>query len=58
MIAYYMTLNDLLIGKFDWLVNLFIFRITMNFFYMKTNSLYGSIIPHWLSDLGYDIISK
>lgn len=44
MIEYNLTLNNLIIGKFDWLLNLFIFHITMNFIYMKTNSLYGSIM--------------
>jgi len=25
---------------------------------MKTNSLYGAIIPHWISDLAANIINK
>ena len=55
MIAYNMSLSDLDIG---WLINLFIFHFIMSFIYMKTNSIYGSIIPHWISDLAYEIVSK
>ena len=55
MIAYNMALSDLDIG---WLINLFIFHFIMSFIYMKTNSIYGSIIPHWISDLAYEIVSK
>ena len=53
MIAYNMSLSDFDIG---WLINLFIFHLIMSFIYMKTNSIYGSIIPHWISDLAYGII--
>ena len=55
MIAANMSLTDFDIG---WLINLFIFHLIMNFIYMKTNSIYGSIIPHWISDLAYEIVSK
>lgn len=53
MIAYNMSLSDFDIG---WLINLFIFHLITSFIYMKTNSIYGSIIPHWISDLAYGII--
>ena len=55
MIAANMSLSDFDIG---WLINLFIFHLIMSFIYMKTNSIYGSIIPHWISDLAYEIVSK
>ncbi len=55
MIAANMSLTDFDIG---WLINLFIFHLIMNFIYMKTNSIYGSIIPHWISDLAYEIVSR
>ena len=55
VIAANMSLTDFDIG---WLINLFIFHLIMNFIYMKTNSIYGSIIPHWISDLAYAIVSK
>ena len=53
MIAYNMSLSDFDIG---WLINLFIFHLITSFIYMKTNSIYGSIIPHWIYDLAYGII--
>ena len=55
MIAANMSLSDFDIG---WLIDLFIFHLVMNFIYMKTNSIYGSIIPHWISDLACEIVSK
>lgn len=55
MIAANMSLSDFDIG---WLINLFVFHLVMSFIYMKTNSIYGSIIPHWISDLAYEIVSK
>lgn len=55
MIAYNMSLGDFDIG---WLINLFVFHLMMSFIYMKSNSIYGSIIPHWISDLAYEIVSK
>lgn len=58
MIAYGMTLSDLTIKKFSWIIDLFITHIVLNFIYLKTNSLYGAIIPHWMSNLAYNIILK
>ena len=55
MIAANMSLSDFDIG---WIINLFVFHLVMSFIYMKTNSIYGSIIPHWISDLAYEIVSK
>lgn len=55
MIAANMSLSDFDIG---WLINLFIFHLIMSFIYMKSNSIYGLIIPHWISDLAYEIVSK
>lgn len=55
MIAANMSLSDFDIG---WLINLLIFHLVMSFIYMKTNSIFGSIIPHWISDLAYEIVSK
>jgi membrane protease YdiL (CAAX protease family) len=58
MIAYGMTLSDLTINNFKWIADLFVTHIVLNFIYLKTNSLYGSIIPHWMSNLAYNIILK
>ena len=58
MIAYGMTLNDLTIKNFSWIIDLFITHLVFNFIYLKTNSLYGAIIPHWMSNFAYNIILK
>ncbi len=58
MIAYGMTLNDLAIKNFSWIIDLFITHLVLNFIYLKTNSLYGAIIPHWMSNFAYNIILK
>lgn len=58
MIAYGMTLNDLTIKNFSWIIDLFITHLVLNFIYLKTNSLYGTIIPHWMSNFAYNIILK
>lgn len=58
IIAYGMTLSDLTINNFSWIIDLFITHIVFNFIYLKTNSLYGSIIPHWMSNFAYSIILK
>ena len=56
MIAYGMTLYDLTIKNFSWIIDLLITHLVLNFIYLKTNSLYGAIIPHWMSNLAYNII--
>ena len=56
MTAYGMTLSDLTVNNWEWLLNLFTFHIILTFVYTKTNSLYGAIIPHWISNLAYNII--
>ena len=58
MAAYGMTINDLIVNNPLWLLDLFTFHIILNFVYMKTNSLYGAIIPHWISNLAYNIIAR
>ncbi len=58
MIAYGMTLSDLPIKNLNWILDLFITHLILNFIYLKTNSLYGAIIPHWMSDFAYNILSK
>lgn len=58
MIAHGMGIIDLTINNISWILDLFIFHIILSFIYAKTNSIYGSIIPHWISDLAYSIISK
>lgn len=58
MIAYEMTLYDLTIKNFSWIIDLFMTHLVLNFIYLKTNSLYGAIIAHWMSNFAYHIILK
>lgn len=58
MIAYEMTLGDLTINNMSWIIDLFITHTILSYIYMKTNSLYGSIIPHWISNLAYNIVVR
>lgn len=58
MIAYGMSLQALTIDNLGWIINLFVTHVILNFIYQKTNSLYGAIIPHWISNLAYNIILR
>ena len=55
MIAANMSISDFDIG---WLIDLFKTHLILSFIYMKTNSIYGSVIPHWISNLAYEIVLK
>ena len=58
MIAYGMSLSELTIGNLFWLIDLFIMHVVLSFIYAKTKSLYGAIIPHWISNLASTIVIK
>ncbi|WP_270524902.1 CPBP family intramembrane glutamic endopeptidase [Longibaculum muris] len=58
MIAYRMTIVDLTINNIGWILDLFLTHIVLSLIYMKTNSLYGSIIPHWMSNLAYSLVAR
>jgi len=58
MIAYGMKLSDLTVNNLGWIVDLFVTHLVFNFIYLKTNSLYGAIIPHWMSNFANSIILK
>lgn len=58
MIAYDMTIADLTIRNIGWILDLFLTHIVLSLIYLKTNSLYGSIIPHWMSNLAYNLIVR
>lgn len=57
MAAYGMTLSGFL-GNIDWIIDLFVTHIVFSLIYMKTNSLYGAMIPHWVSNLAYNIVAR
>lgn len=58
MVAYGMTISDLTIHNVGWIVDLFVTHTVLSIIYMKTNSLYGSIIPHWMSNLAYNLVMR
>lgn len=58
MIVYGMTISDLTISNMGWIIDLFITHIVLTFIYLKTNSLYGSIISHWMSNLAYNLVLR
>lgn len=58
MIVFNMTFQDLTINNIGWILDLFITHLVLSIIYMKTNSLYGAIIPHWISNLAYNIVNR
>lgn len=58
MIVSGLTLSDLVIHNTGWLLDLFITHIILSLIYLKTNSLYGAILPHWMSNLAYNLIIR
>lgn len=58
MIAYSMTIADLTIYNIGWILDLFLTHIVLSLVYLKTNSLYGSIIPHWMSNLANNLVAR
>ncbi|WP_343207910.1 type II CAAX endopeptidase family protein [Anaerolentibacter hominis] len=58
IIAYGMSVQAIFTDNAGWLIDLFVIHIIWNFIYRKTNSLYGAIIPHWVSNLAYNIILR
>lgn len=58
MIAYGMTIADLTIYNVGWILDLFLTHIVLSLIYVKTNSLYGSIIPHWMSNLAFNLVAR
>lgn len=58
MIAYGMSISDLTIDSMGWIIDLYITHIVLSLIYLKTNSLYGAIIPHWMSNLAYNLVDR
>lgn len=58
MIANGKTIIELTINNIGWIIDIFVSHLIFTIIYMKTNSLYGSIIPHWISDLAYSLIKN
>lgn len=58
MIAYNMAIADFIIYNIGWILDLFLTHIVLALIYVKTNSIYGCIIPHWMSNLAYNLVAR
>lgn len=56
MIAYSMTFFELAANA-SYMIDLFVTSLVLSFIRVKSDSLYGAIIPHWISDLSYSIVT-
>lgn len=56
MVAYHMSFMDL-ITNVPYMLDLFITHLILSYIRIKSDSLYGAIIPHWISDLAYRIVT-
>ena len=56
MIAYHMSFFELA-GNIPYMIDLFVTSLVLSFIRVKSDSLYGSIIPHWISNLSYSIVT-
>lgn len=53
----FVELGEYIASNYLWCINLFIMHIVWSFVYRISNSLKGSIISHWVSNLAGSIIS-
>ncbi|MCM1183369.1 MAG: CPBP family intramembrane metalloprotease [Roseburia sp.] len=56
MIAYGMSFFELA-ANVPYMADLFVTSLVLSFIRVKSDSLYGAIIPHWISDLSYSIVT-
>lgn len=56
MIAYHMTFMGLA-TNFSYMTDLFVTHMILSFIYIKSDSLHGAILPHWVSNLSYAIVT-
>lgn len=56
MVAYHMTFMQLA-TNFPYMIDLFVTHLILSFIHIKSDSLYGAILPHWVSDLSYSIVT-
>ncbi|MCM1263626.1 MAG: CPBP family intramembrane metalloprotease [Butyrivibrio sp.] len=56
MIAYDMSFLELALNV-AYMADLFVTSLVLSFIRVKSDSLYGAIIPHWISDLSYSIVT-
>lgn len=56
MVAYHMTFIELA-TNYTYMMDLFVTHLILSFIRIKSDSLYGAILPHWISDLSYSIVT-
>lgn len=56
MIAYHMSFWSIL-SNVGYMTDLFITHLILSFIRIRSDSLYGAILPHWVSDLAYRIVT-
>lgn len=56
MVAYNMSFWQL-ITNVQYMLDLFITHLILSYIRIKSDCLYGAIIPHWISDLAYKIVT-
>lgn len=56
MAAYNMSFFELA-ANVPYMIDLFVTSLVLSFIRVKSDSLYGAIVPHWISDLSYSIVT-
>lgn len=56
MTAYNMSFIELA-ANVPYMIDLFVTSLVLSFIRVKSDSLYGAIVPHWISDLSYSIVT-
>lgn len=56
MVAYHISFWEL-ITNIPYIADLFLTSLILSFIRVKSDSLYGAVIPHWISDLSYAIVT-
>jgi len=56
MVAYNLSFFELATNV-PYMIDLFVTSLVLSFIRVKSDSLYGAIVPHWISDLSYSIVT-
>lgn len=56
MVAYQMTFMELA-TNYPYMLDLFITHLILSYIHMKSDSLTGAILPHWVSNLSHSIVT-
>lgn len=56
MIAYNISFFELA-ANLPYMINLFTTSLILSYIRVRSDSLYGAVIPHWISDLSYAIVT-